>query len=50
MSDEHSQPPNAMRALERLHKGNACIETKDSQQKRKERIVIPDNPSDSVFR
>ena len=51
--NEHYQSPNAMRALERLHKGNAYIERKDSQRKRKEHkehIVIPDNPLDSVFR
>lgn len=51
--NEHYQSPNALRSLERRDKGNAYIERKESQRKRKERtedIVIPENPLDSVFR
>lgn len=51
--NEHYQSPNLLRSLERRDKGNAYVDRKDSQRKRKEReqkIVIPENPLDSVFR
>jgi ribosome biogenesis protein BRX1 len=45
--------PNEIRAAERRTKGNSYVERKESQKKRKERkeeLVLPEDPLDSVFR
>jgi len=48
----HYVSPNEVRALERRDKGNAYEERKRSQEKRKARkrkLVLPEDPLDSVF-
>lgn len=45
--------PNVVRALERHNKGSAYVDRKDQQKKRKvrkEELVLPEDPLDSVFR
>lgn len=51
--NENYTSPNEIRSMERRGKGEAYVERKESQRKRKERkenIVVPENPLDSVFR
>ena len=45
--------PNEVRAMERREKGHSYMERKQSQKKRKlrkEELVLPEDPLDSVFR
>ena len=45
--------PNEVRALERRNKGSTYVDRKDQQEKRKvrkEELVLPEDPLDSVFR
>jgi ribosome biogenesis protein BRX1 len=45
--------PNEVRAVERRNKGSAYVDRKDQQKKRKvrkEELVLPEDPLDSVFR